>query len=260
MRVFIIEDEKPAVEKLTSFLSFYDPDIGIAGVAGTVQEAVTWLKENESGTDLIFMDIQLPDGISFDVFRQVKIHTPIIFTTAFDQYAIEAFKVNSIDYLLKPVSYESLYASLEKLKSLKENVLGTRDRLKYEELNDIVSQFKKSYKTRFMIRVGDHIKSLTTEKIALFNAEGRDVSLITNAGREYVIDYKLEELMDLLDPSMFYRINRSTIVNINAISDVVVYSSRKLKVKVQQDYDKDLFVSREKINDFKIWFNGEERQ
>jgi len=258
MQVFIVEDEKPAVEKLVSHLNFYDPDIQIAGVAGSVQDAVSWLSDNKNHADLIFMDIQLPDGISFDIFRYVKVTTPVIFTTAYDQYAIDAFKVNSIDYLLKPINYENLYASLEKLKSLKENVLGTKDRLKYEELNDIVSQFKKSYKNRFMIKVGDHIKSITTDKIALFYAEGRNVSIITFKAREYVIDYKLEELPDLLDPSLFFQINRSAIVNINAISDVVVFSSRKLKVKLNIEFDSELFVSRERINEFKFWFNGEE--
>lgn len=257
MNVLIVEDEAPAVEKLKSFIEYYDSDINILDVKGTVDSAIAWLRENPDEADLIFMDIQLPDGISFDVFSHIQIKTPIIFTTAYDQYAIQAFKVNSIDYLLKPFDYDSFYNSLEKFKSFKENIVQQKERIKYEELTELVSQLKKSYKTRFLIKVGSHIKSLTTDKAALFYAEGRNVSVVTMQGREYVIDFKMEELEASLDPAMFFRINRTYIVNINAITDVVVFSSSRLKILLEKETDKELIVSREKVNEFKYWFSGE---
>lgn len=257
MNVFIVEDEAPAIEKLKSFIEYYDSEINILDTKTTVESTITWLKENPDSADLIFMDIQLPDGISFDIFSHVKINTPIIFTTAYDQYAIQAFKVNSIDYLLKPFDYDSFYKSVEKYKSFKANIVQQKERIKYEELTELVSQLKKSYKTRFLIKVGSHIKSLTTDKIAMFYAEGRNVSVVTMQGREYVIDHKLEELESMLDPAMFFRINRSFIININAISDVVVFSSSRLKVLLEKESSKELIVSREKVNEFKFWFSGE---
>ncbi len=257
MNVLIVEDEAPAIEKLKSFIEYYDSEINILDVKSTVESTISWFKENPEKADLIFMDIQLPDGISFDVFSHVRINTPIIFTTAYDQYAIQAFKVNSIDYLLKPFDYDNFYKSLEKFKSFKENIVQQKERIKYEELTELVSQLKKSYKTRFLIKIGSHIKSLTTDKIAMFYAEGRNVSVVTMLGREYVVDFKLEELESSLDPAMFYRINRSYIVNINAIADVVVYSSSRLKVLLEKETDNELIVSREKVNEFKYWFSGE---
>ena len=258
MKILIIEDEKPAAEKLKSFIEYYDSSIEILGVLTTVNESVKWLKQNIDSPDLIFVDIQLPDGISFDIFKQVMVPTPVIFTTAYNQYAIEAFQLNSIDYLLKPFDYNKLYKSLEKFKSLKENILGKKERIQYQELSDLLSNLNKTdYKTRFMIKVGDHIKSLTTDKIALFHAEGRDVSVFTQKGRNYLIDYKLEELENLLDPKVFFRINRSFIVNINAISDAIIFSSSRLKVITEPAFEKELIVSREKVSEFKFWFSGE---
>lgn len=257
MNVLIVEDETPAAEKLKSHLNYYDADIEVVAVKQTVKEATDWLRGNTVVLDLIFMDIQLPDGTSFDIFSKIKVDTPVIFTTAYDQYAIQAFKVNSIDYLLKPYDYDAFYAGMEKFKSFRENIVRRKERVQYEELSKIVSDLKKSYKTRFLIKVGTHIKSLTTDKISLFYAEGRNVSVVTRQGREYWVDFKLEELEELLDPSMFFRINRSNIVSIDAISDVVVYSSSRLKVLLDTETGHELIVSRDKVPEFKYWFSGE---
>ena len=147
---------------------------------------------------------------------------------------------------------------MEKHKSLKENILEKKERIRYEELTDLLSQLNKSdYKTRFMIKVGDHIKSLTTDKIVLFYAEGRDVSVFTQKGRNYIVDYKLEELEQLLNPKGFFRINRSNIININSITDAIVFSSSRLKIITNPLFDNDLIVSREKVNEFKYWFSGD---
>lgn len=258
MKVLIIEDEKPAAEKLKSFIEYYDADIQVAETLRTVEDSVNWLKANDNVVDLIFLDIQLPDGVSFDIFKQVKVLTPVIFTTAYNEYAIQAFQLNSIDYLLKPFDYDQLYNSLEKFKGLKENILEKKERIQYQELTDLISNISKTdYKTRFMIKVGDHIKSLTTDKIALFYAEGRDVSVFTQKGRSYLVDYKLEDLVSLLNPKEFFRISRSYIVNINAITDAVVFSSSRLKILTDPGFDKELIVSRDKVNEFKYWFSGE---
>jgi DNA-binding LytR/AlgR family response regulator len=258
MKVLIIEDEKPAVEKLKSFIEYYDSSIDVVDVKTTVTESVQWLKENQGLADLIFLDIQLPDGISFDIFKEVQVQTPIIFTTAYNEYAIQAFQLNSIDYLLKPFDYNNFYKSLEKFKSLKENILGKKERIQYEELSELLSGLNKTeYKSRFMIKVGDHIKSLTTDKIALFYAEGRDVSVFTKKGRNYLVDFKLEELENMLDPKMFFRISRSFIININFITDAVIFSSSRLKVLTDPTFEKELIVSRDKVNEFKYWFSGE---
>jgi DNA-binding LytR/AlgR family response regulator len=257
MNILIIEDEKPAADKLEIMLKKYDDSINIKNKIDCVIESVKWLSNPENKVDLILMDIQLTDGISFDIFNHVKVTTPIIFTTAYNEYAIEAFKVNSIDYLLKPISYEDLCTSIDKFKNLREFVAGPKEAMKFEDLGNLISQFQKSYKSRFMIKVGEHIKSITTDNIVLFYAEGRNVSVYTPKGRQYIIDYRLESLENMLDPKIFFRINRSFIVNINSITDVIVYSNSRLKIKVDPEFEKEIIVSREKVNDFKIWFAGD---
>ncbi len=254
MRVLIIEDEKPAAEKLEMFLNRYDSDIEIVGILDSVAKSVDWFNDNPHIADLILMDIQLIDGVSFDIFKQVRINTPVIFITAYNEFAIEAFKVNSIDYLLKPIDYSDLYNSLEKLRNLKENLPDKKERIQYEQINEILANFKKNFKNRFMIKVGEHIKSITTDKITLFYAEGRNVSIFTAKGKEYVIDYKLEELESILDPALFYRVNRSFIINIDFITDVIIYSNSRLKIKLENEFEKEIIVSREKVNEFKEWF------
>jgi DNA-binding LytR/AlgR family response regulator len=258
MKVLIVEDEKPAVEKLKSFIEYYDSEIEILDIKSTVAQSIEWLRANQGVADLIFLDIQLPDGISFDIFNEVQVLTPVIFTTAYNQYAIQAFQLNSIDYLLKPFDYNSFYKSLEKFKSLKENILGKKERIQYQELSELISNLnKEDFKNRFMIKVGDHIKSLTTDKITLFWAEGRDVSVFTKKGRNYLVDYKLEELEQILNPKEFFRISRSFIVHINAITDAVILSSSRLKVLTDPPFEKELIVSRDKVNEFKYWFSGD---
>ncbi|UII32436.1 LytTR family DNA-binding domain-containing protein [Fulvivirga ulvae] len=255
MNVLIIEDEVPAAEKLERYLSRYDSNINVLKKLTSVQDSVAWLKQNQEQVDLIFMDIQLTDGKSFDIFKEVTLSKPIIFITAYDDYAIDAFKVNSIAYLLKPITFDDLSQSMQKLTSLREN-LGNAPQ-NTGELNMVLQNLsKKNYKTRFMVKLGEHIKSVTTNDVELFYAEGRTVYLYTVNNRKFIIDYKLEELEELLDPVQFFRANRSFILNINAIEDVVVYSSSRLKVTPRLDLNKEIIVSREKVSAFKDWFNG----
>ena len=254
MDILIIEDEKPAAEKLILLLKRYDEEITVCEVLPSVASSVEWFRDETHTADLIFMDIRLSDGLCFDIFTQVDIRTPVIFTTAYNEYALQAFKVNAIDYLLKPVSYDELYKSMEKLASLRENLADSRSRIRAEELTKLISHFSRNYKNRFMIKVGEHIRSVKTDDILLFFAEGRYVNVLTTGGREYIIDYKMEELPELLDPELFFRLNRTFIVNINAIKDVIVYSNSRLKVILTQPVDRELIVSREKVVYFKQWF------
>jgi DNA-binding LytR/AlgR family response regulator len=256
MKVVIIEDEKPAIEKLEKMLLEYDKEIEVIDRIGSVANSVKWIQAKGGEADLYFMDIRLSDGLSFDIFDQVEVIKPVIFITAYNEYAIQAFKVNSIDYLLKPFNYEDLYRSMEKIKILRENLPANNERIQYDELSRMLLQLNKNYKTRFMVKVGEHIKSVKVENISLFYAEGRTVFIVTQKQNKYIIDYTLEDLVKMLDPDMFFRPNRSFILNINAIKDVVVYSNSRLLVLLNFEFEKEIIVSRDKVTQLKTWFEG----
>jgi two-component system LytT family response regulator len=255
MKVIIVEDEIPAAEKLERYLKKYDPAIEITARFDSVQNTVKWLQANQDDIDLVFMDIQLIDGLSFQIFQQVQVRKPVIFTTAFNEYALDAFKVNSIDYLLKPVTFTDLVASMTKLESFRQQFQSNPEQ--DNKIREVYSALKtKEYKNRFMVKLGEHIRSITSDSISIFYAEGRDVFLVTNQNRKFIIDYTLESLEDIIDPKIFYRVNRTFVVNINAIKDVIVYSNSRLKIILTQEFDKEIIVSREKVNEFKDWFDG----
>ena len=255
MRVIIVEDEIPAAEKLERYLLKFDPAIEILARLQTVKDTVEWLTINQDNLDLIFMDIQLTDGLSFQIFQQVEVNKPVIFTTAYNEFALDAFKVSSIDYLLKPITFTDLSASMKKLATLREQLPWKKDGM--NTLQQTFSSLKtRSYKTRFMVKLGEHIRSITTDQINFFYADGRDVYLVTKQTRKFIVDYTLESLEDILDPKLFFRLNRTFIVNIDAIKDVVVYSNSRLKIMLLQEFDKEIIVSREKVSEFKEWFDG----
>jgi two-component system LytT family response regulator len=255
MKVIIVEDEIPAAEKLERYLHKFDSTIEIAARFDSINTTVNWLKENQDSIDLIFMDIQLIDGLSFQIFQQVQVKKPVIFTTAFNEYALDAFKVNSIDYLLKPITFTDLSSSLKKLETLRQQFQLANDQT--ERVQHVFTSLKtKEYKSRFMVKLGEHIRSITADQISLFYADGRDVYLVTTQNRKFIIDYTLESLEDILDPAAFFRLNRTFILNINSIKDVLVYSSSRLKITLHQEFDKEIIVSREKVNEFKEWFDG----
>jgi two-component system LytT family response regulator len=255
MKVIIVEDEIPAAEKLERYLQKYDPSIQILGKFDSVSTTVQWLNSNQDSIDLIFMDIQLIDGLSFQIFQQVQVRKPVIFTTAFNEYALDAFKVNSIDYLLKPITFTDLSASLKKLESLRQQFNFNKDQ--QETVQQVFASIKsREYKNRFMVKLGEHIRSITADQITLFFADGRDVYLVTNQNRKFIIDYTLEGLEEILNPAVFYRLNRTFILNINSIKDVLVYSNSRLKITLNQEFDKEIIVSREKVGEFKEWFDG----
>lgn len=255
LNVLIIEDEVPAVEKLERYLLKYSDSIKIISKIESIEKSVSWLSQHQSEIDIIFMDIQLTDGLSFKIFDKVKIEKPVIFITAFNEYALDAFKVNGIDYLLKPITYSDLSASLQKLENLKVQLKWGNTET--EKIKEVLSALPtKNYKNRFMVKLGDHIRSITADQICFFFADGRDVYLITNQLRKFIIDYTLEGLEEILDPKTFHRCNRSYILNISAIQDVIVYSNSRLKVMTTIKWDNEIIVSREKVSEFKEWFDG----
>jgi len=249
MKVLVIEDEILAAEKLTSLLLSLDATIEIMGKLQSVLEAINWLHSNPN-PELIFMDIQLDDGICFEIFDAVEIKTPIIFTTAYDSYAVRAFQVNSVDYLLKPIEKEPLAKALEKYKLIFEK--GTSSN---QSLDDLSIQMAKSYKIRFFVKIGNHFHSIPVDTIDCFYIIERGVFFKTNTGKTYNLDYSLDEVQKLVDPEKFFRINRNYLIQINAIQDIYNYSSSRLGIKINKIDHLDLIVSREKVGEFKKWLD-----
>lgn len=251
MKVILIEDELPAIEKVRHFLEKYDPESLILGVAHSVAEAIPLLSKYGEEADLLLVDIQLEDGLSFQALDQVSFFKPVIFITAHNQYALEAFQANGIDYLVKPIRYSAFQASIDKFQQLRGTTLT-------QKINhNLWGNFNKpSYKERFMVKIGEHIHSIPTASIRLFNTEGRNTDLILQDGRKFVTDYKMETLEELLDPSLFFRVNRSFMVHLNAIKDVLVYSNSRLKINPTLSFKEEIIVSRERVNRFKEWLGG----
>ncbi|QGY44373.1 response regulator [Maribellus comscasis] len=248
MKVVIVEDERLAAEKLQRLLKQVDSGIEVLKVLESVEEAVNWFSVNVS-PDLVFMDIQLDDGISFEIFDTVKIEAPVIFTTAFDEYAIRAFKVNSVDYLLKPVEKAALENSLRKYRNIYT--------AKQTEINisKVFEQMAKTYKSRFLVKIGTHFQSVPIENISCFFVEERSTFLKTKTGKNYDLDYSLDQIQKLVAPELFFRINRNFLVNINSISEILSYSTSRLKLKLHNFSSEGLIVSRDKAGEFKLWMD-----
>lgn len=250
MKVLIIEDEHYAADKLSRMLHDLDPDIQVLALLESVSESANWLSSNPA-PDLIFMDIQLDDGISFEIFDSVKITTPIIFTTAYNEYAIKAFKVNSVDYLLKPYTAKDLKSAINKYKELHE---GTG--IQSEKFDHLYRQLVKEYKSRFFVKIGTHFHSISVDEIACFFIRDRATFIKTLIGKNFDIDYSLDQVQKLVDPARFFRINRNYMINIDSIADIISYSSNRLKIVLKNfEHLDDLLVSREKTSDFKKWLD-----
>ncbi len=248
MKAVIIEDEKLAVQKLKSMLSKVQPSLEIVAEIGSIEEAVDFF-QNENDVELVFLDIHLSDGSSFNIFDKVEIKIPIIFTTAYDEYALKAFKVNSIDYLLKPIAETDLIKALEKLKNITE---------KEGEINieKFLSTFKKNnqaFKQRFLVSYGSQIKSIKVEDTAYFYADNKMVFLVSHSGHKYVTDETLDQLEQSLDPMEFFRVNRTFIIGINSIKQMHTYSRSRIKINLLPECEKECIVSSEKCGSFKDW-------
>lgn len=246
MKVVIIEDEKLAAEKLIEMLYNEDRAIQVAAVIDNVDDAIDWLSHHT--VDLIFLDIHLGDDSSFSIFEKVNITTQIIVTTAYNQYAIQAFKLNSIDYLLKPFSQEELNFALNKFKTLKPEIPD------YRSIFESIHQ-KKNYQERFMVISGQKIKSILTEDIAYFLSEGRYAKLVTCTNEKYLIDVSLESIYSKIDPHLFFRVNRKAIVSFKSIQQMIIWSKSRVKLELKPMSEEDIIVSIDKSGEFKKWLN-----
>jgi DNA-binding LytR/AlgR family response regulator len=251
MKVVIIEDEKLSAEHLSVLLQKIDPSITVIKYFDTITASVTAFKEGLNA-DLIFMDIHLADGNSFEIFNQIELEVPVIFTTAFDNYAIQAFKQNSIDYLLKPIAFQDLHFSIDKFK--KQQQSGNKDLI--SSIASAYMQINKEYKTRFLVKLGQTIDSIKTEEIHHFETKDSLSFLSTNKGNHYLIDYTLDQLETILNPKDFFRINRKIILHIQSIEKVSTYFNSRLSITSKFLDNDSRIVSRDRVNDFKKWLDN----
>jgi len=249
MSIIIIEDEKPSARRLQRMLTALDMKAEV--MLHSVEESVEWFQNNEH-PDLIFLDIQLSDGLSFEIFETIDINSAVIFTTAYDEYALQAFKLNSIDYLLKPIDEDDLATAVSKYK---ERV--PKQQSVTLDFNDIkkllVNPIEREYKKRFSVKVGQHLKLINIDDIECFYSENKGTYAFTTGGRNYLLDSTLEQLEDELEPHKFFRISRKFFVNVNAINDMVSYTNSRLQIKLNTYKEQDVIVARERVKEFKDW-------
>ncbi|MFZ4548317.1 MAG: LytR/AlgR family response regulator transcription factor [Bacteroidales bacterium] len=257
MKILIVEDEELAAKRLAQLVLEIEPGAEIQGPLDTVSATVKHLQQKPV-YDLILLDIQLADGKSFSIFDQCEVITPVIFTTAYDEYALQAFELNSIDYLLKPVNREKLKSSLAKFHKLKEYYReGNANNQLYQLLRNLQIPGKETFKDRFLINKGDAMTPVKVSEIACFYAEDKEVFLLTHDNKRYIIPHSIEELSSKLDPKLFFRVNRQYIISGDAIHKVHNYFNFKLKVEIAADPKLEIIVSRVKTSAFKAWMNGE---
>lgn len=252
MKVLIVEDELPAAKQLKKLVSAFRPQTQVLDILDSIETAVHWFSENPM-PDLVFMDIQLADGLSFDIFKAVNISAPVIFTTAFDQYTLKAFKVNSVDYLLKPIEPEELQAAIVKFE---QHYITSPafDAPMLQQLLQTVNQ--PVYRTRFLIKLGQQLSFIQTTEVRYFFSANSLVYLKTQHNKKHLIDQSLDQLQHELDPKQFFRINRKAILCINGIQKIHPYFNSRLKIIVNPTPDFDLIVSRDRVGSFKNWLNG----
>ena len=260
MKILIIEDEQPAAKQLTKMLQKADPSVSIIETIDSIEAAVKWLNTFPA-PDAIFMDIQIADGLSFDIFNHVSITSPVVFTTAFDQYAIKAFKVNAIDYLLKPIDEEELSEVLNKIKQRQNQVKNViPNSYSIDFLKEIAQSLSKSrdFKTRFLIKQGQNFGFIETEEIAYFFSEEGLTQFYIFQNKKHVIEHTLDELESLLNPKDFFRINRKMIVSVKCIQKISTHFNGRLKLELMPNYTntEGIFVARERVSDFKVWLGG----
>lgn len=249
MKAIIIEDEKPAARRLNRLLE--ELNVEVSTMLHSVEESIDWFLNNDH-PELIFLDIQLSDGLSFEIFDQVTIKSAIIFTTAYDEYALQAFKLNSIDYLLKPIDDEELEKAVKQYRDFKpENEKISIDFNDIKKL--LVNPVEREYKKRFTARVGQHLKIINADEVECFYSENKGTYAATVDGRNYLLDTTLENLEGELSPKTFFRVSRKFYVNINHIKDIISYTNSRLQIKMNTFNEQEIIVSRERVKDFKLW-------
>ena len=255
MKVLIIEDESLGADALKNLLLAYDKTIEVIAIKDSIASSAEWLSANHA-PDLIFMDIELADGQCFQLFKEVEIQSPVIFTTSYDEYALKAFRFNSVDYLLKPISAEELERSLNKVKGLKHQL--TEKRNMHKEWEKLVPQFSAltslpEYRDRFLVKRGQRLLPIKVSQIAYFFTRGKVSFIKSTEGKEYFVDYTLDQLQPMISPKVFYRINRQIIASHSSVSQVHTWFNGKLKVELSPSMDEEDLVSRDKTKDFRQW-------
>lgn len=256
MKVLIIEDEELAVKKLRKTLESVDSSAQVVGVADSIRSSVSWLQQNPA-PDLILMDIELADGQSFEIFDKVEVKSTVIFTTSYDEYALKAFKVNSVDYLLKPIQKDDLEAALNKLRNM-QTMYGNSNSADPLNVESLVKELQqklqpKEFRKRFLVKHAQKLVSVDVEEIAYFYSDGRLNFFKTLDNKKFVVDYTMDELEDMLDPNKYFRISRSFYVSIASIDQIHDYFGNRLLLHLKPVVDKESIVSREKVADFKKW-------
>lgn len=256
MNILIVEDEELAVKKLQKTLAAVDPDANVVAITDSIKSTIEWLEENPS-PDLILMDIELSDGQSFEIFSRVQLKSAVIFTTSYDEFALKAFKVNSIDYLLKPVQKEDLEAALKKFHDMKKmyNAEVPNKDMNVESLiNELRNKLQpKEYRKRFLVKNAQKLVSIEVEEIAYFFSDGRLNFFKTYDNKKYVVDYTMDELEEMLNPERYFRISRSFYIAVDSVDQIHDYFGNRLLLHLKPEVDKEAIVSREKVSDFKKW-------
>ncbi len=255
MHIFIVEDEELAVKKLVKTLYAIDAGLEVVGTADSIAASVEWLQSHPK-PDLILMDIELADGQSFEIFNLTEVKSPVIFTTSYDEYALKAFKVNSVDYLLKPVQKDELESAISKFRQMKETFRGekpadTQITALVKELQQTLQN--KEYRKRFLVKHAQKLLSIEMDRIAYFFSDDRLNFFKTFDDKKYVIDYTMDEIENMLDPDQYFRINRAFMVSIKSIDQIQDYFGNRLKLTLKPSIDKEALVSREKVTQFKDW-------
>ncbi|MTI23307.1 response regulator transcription factor [Fulvivirga sp. RKSG066] len=251
MQILIIEDERLAANRLEKLILSCESDAQVLAKIDSVEKSVEWLKKNPE-PNLIFMDIQLADGLSFEIFEHTSITSPIIFTTAYDEYALKAFKVNSIDYLLKPIDKEELERALNKFHDL---LPKNTQPYPLDQMATVMQMLSTTYKNRFLVKTGEHIKSIAVDEILFFFSRDKATYCHTVDNRNYLLDYSLEQIDGLVDPKVYFRVNRKYLVRIESIKDIISYSNSRLKLKFKNEHTEEPVVSRDRVSDFKAWLD-----
>ena len=254
MKALIIEDEPHARKELIRLLTASGKEIQVQQEIDSIEEAIEWFRSNPE-PDVVFLDIQLADGISFEIFKEIEISAPVIFTTAYDEYAIRAFELNSIDYLLKPVTPEALNKALEKLEKIHQRPQATVPSISASQLDQLLKLKGTEYKSRFLVRLGDQFYHINTQDVAYFMAEDNVVFLINSTGKRYIIDFTLEELEKKLDPKNFFRLNRAYLANVTSIKKVSKYFNSRLAIELQPSAEEKVILSRVRTVDFMKWMD-----
>jgi DNA-binding LytR/AlgR family response regulator len=252
LNILIIEDEPQAAKRIETLVLELLPNAHVLDKIDSVKKSVQWFKNNPS-PDLTLMDIQLADGTSFQIFEQCDVICPVIFTTAYDEYALKAFKVNSIDYILKPVDKNDLQIALKKLEALSRSGDDTRKLL--TSIGDVVQKLSRKYKERFVIKVGEHLRTIEVKDILYFYSQEKATFCHTHENRNHILDFTLEQLEDMIDPLVYFRVNRKYFVRAEAIQDIISFTNSRLKLVLNNSADGDVIVARERVQEFKQWLD-----